>query len=244
MIKALSDMSLHLAEIVYRRAVREEAAAERVAALADDAVCEDVRPAPTTAASPAVASAEPEARAPSRAPASRRAPARPWALDAATLFHRLSATAAECLKMKAVSEETFKMMQARVPTIRACLLKKRKAHSPSRADAAGEVYDLTWAVIDEEQLSEEDGRNLRAAVVERVRKDPGYEDLALWPSTVAAALICEDIGLKPNRPDWLPEGAAPPGYIHLTRPLWSPFCRPSRKPYLKPPGHYLVDEPD
>jgi hypothetical protein len=146
--------------------------------------------------------------------------------------------------MEAVAEETFKMMQARVPTIRADLLKKRRAHSPSRADAAGEVYDLTWAVIDEEQLSEEDGRNLRAAVVERVRKDPGYEDLALWPPTVAAALICQDIGLKPNRPDWLPEGAAPPGYIHLARPRWSPFCRPSRKPYLKPPGHYLVDEPD
>jgi hypothetical protein len=58
MIKALSDMSLHLAEIVYRRAVREAAAAERAAALADDAVCEDVRPAPAIAASPAAASAE------------------------------------------------------------------------------------------------------------------------------------------------------------------------------------------
>jgi hypothetical protein len=76
-------------------------------------------------------------------------------------------------------------------------------------------------------------------VQERIRVDPAYEHLHHWPSVLVAALLCKDVGLEPNRPDWLPHGLAPPGYIRLPRPKWSPFAKPSRKPLLRSADYWL-----
>ncbi len=169
-----------------------------------------------------------------------------WPSDTAAAFAKLSRALRLTLDLEARTEEALRALLTGETAAREARREARRAAQEAPAEEADEaeqdefedrkVRAITQVcrAIAAESESEDEERELLAAMIERLECDDAYDAIHDQPLRKVVEHLSADLGLTPDWSTWTEAGwPMQPEEQPLARARWSVFNTPSRKPILE-----------